>query len=130
MEKLEERFKSLEGDILDPKSVLHVDGLLVSSGDSMCSERGAGTPAIPSTVCTSLRETRTGHTLRGSRYLLQEATSQPWHVGSMYCREGEGGAWGYPGYPLVKEHTPSSSSLAIVSDSWSRPGSCVQHIEY
>ena len=30
MEKLEERFRSLEADILDPKSVLHVDGLLVS----------------------------------------------------------------------------------------------------
>ena len=30
MERLEQRFKSLEKDILDPKSVLHVDGLLVS----------------------------------------------------------------------------------------------------
>ena len=29
MERLEQRFKSLEKDILDPKSVLHVDGLLV-----------------------------------------------------------------------------------------------------
>ena len=30
MEPMEERYKALERDILDPKSVLHVDGLLVS----------------------------------------------------------------------------------------------------
>ena len=30
MDRLEKRFKALEKGILDPKSVLHVDGLLVS----------------------------------------------------------------------------------------------------
>lgn len=68
MDKLEERFKSLEGDILDPKSVLHVDGLLVSSGDCIYTAvttvgMGRGAPSYPLLSVRLLRETKTSHTL-------------------------------------------------------------------